>query len=96
MDRYAKTGRYPKAIVPVALYGMPYRIDRIMAVADKYGIPVVENAAEGFGSRFDGQVLGTLSPSGFSSSPLGIASKHALLSLAASVWQVRRAVVQRK
>ena len=43
----------------MALYGMPYRIDRIMAVADKYGIPVVEDAAEGFGSRFDGQVLGT-------------------------------------
>ena len=45
--------------MPVALYGMPYRIDRIMAVADKYGIPVVEDAAEGFGSRFDGRVLGT-------------------------------------
>ena len=43
MDRYAKTGRYPKAIVPVALYGMPYRIDRIMAVADKYGIPAYLN-----------------------------------------------------
>ena len=38
---------------------MPYRIDRIMAVADKYGIPVIEDAAEGFGSRYDGQVLGT-------------------------------------
>lgn len=59
LDRKAKTGRYPKAIVPVALYGMPYRIDEIMAIADKYGIPVVEDAAEGFGSRFDGQVLGT-------------------------------------
>ena len=58
-DRIAKTGRKPKAIVPVALYGMPYRIDRIMEVADRYGIPVVEDAAEGFGSRFDGQVLGT-------------------------------------
>ncbi len=59
VDRFQKTGRYPKAIVPVALYGMPYRIDRIMAIADKYGIPVVEDAAEGFGSKFDGQVLGT-------------------------------------
>ena len=59
IDRKAKTGKYPKAIIPVALYGMPYRIDRIMAVADKYGIPVVEDAAEGFGSKFDGQVLGT-------------------------------------
>ena len=58
-DRIAKTGKAPKAIVPVALYGMPYHIDRIMAIADKYGIPVVEDAAEGFGSRFNGRVLGT-------------------------------------
>ena len=58
-DRIAKTGKVPKAIVPVALYGMPYRIDEIMAIADKYGIPVIEDAAEGFGSRFNGQVLGT-------------------------------------
>ncbi|MDY5666107.1 MAG: aminotransferase class I/II-fold pyridoxal phosphate-dependent enzyme, partial [Alloprevotella sp.] len=59
IDRKEKTGKLPKAIVPVALYGMPYRIDEIMAIADKYGIPVVEDAAEGMGSRFDGQVLGT-------------------------------------
>lgn len=58
-DRIAKTGRKPKAIIPVALYGMPYRIDRIMEVAAKYDIPVIEDAAEGFGSRFRGQVLGT-------------------------------------
>ena len=58
-DRIAKTGRKPKAIVPVALYGMPYQIDRIMEIANRYEIPVVEDAAEGFGSRFDGQVLGT-------------------------------------
>ena len=58
-DRIAKTGKKPKAIVPVALYGMPYNIDRIMEIADRYGIPVVEDAAEGLGSRFDGQVLGT-------------------------------------
>lgn len=58
-DRIAKTGRKPKAIVPVALYGMPYKIDEIMAVADKYDIPVIEDAAEGFGSRYKGQVLGT-------------------------------------
>ncbi len=50
-DRKAKTGKYPKAIVPVALYGMPYQIDKIMAIADKYDIPVIEDAAEGFGSR---------------------------------------------
>ena len=58
-DRIAKTGKKPKAIVPVALYGMPYKIDQIMAIANKYGIPVVEDAAEGFGSKFNGQVLGT-------------------------------------
>lgn len=59
IDRKAKTGKYPKAIVPVALYGMPYDCDKIMAIANKYGIPVVEDAAEGFGSRYKGQVLGT-------------------------------------
>ncbi|MBQ9176997.1 MAG: aminotransferase class I/II-fold pyridoxal phosphate-dependent enzyme, partial [Bacteroidaceae bacterium] len=58
-DRIAKTGKKPKAIVPVALYGMPYRADRIMEIAEKYGIPVVEDAAEGFGSRYKGRVLGT-------------------------------------
>ena len=58
-DRISKTGSKPKAIIPVALYGMPYQIDRIMAIAKKYDIPVIEDAAEGFGSRFDGQVLGT-------------------------------------
>ena len=59
IDRKEKTGKYPKAIVPVALYGMPYKADRIMEIANKYGIPVVEDAAEGFGSRYKGQMLGT-------------------------------------
>lgn len=58
-DRIAKTGKKPKAIVPVALYGMPYKIDRIMEIANRYDIPVVEDAAEGFGSKYNGQVLGT-------------------------------------
>lgn len=58
-DRIAVTGKKPAAIVPVALYGMPYKADRIMEIANKYGIPVVEDAAEGFGSRYNGQVLGT-------------------------------------
>ena len=58
-DRIAKTGKKPKAIVPVALYGMPYKADRIMEIANKYEIPVVEDAAEGFGSKYNGQVLGT-------------------------------------
>ncbi len=58
-DRIAKTGKAPAAIVPVALYGMPYKADRIMEIANKYCIPVVEDAAEGMGSRYKGQVLGT-------------------------------------
>ena len=58
-DRIAKTGRKPATIVPVALYGMPYKVDRIMEIANRYGIPVVEDAAEGFGSKYKGQVLGT-------------------------------------
>ena len=58
-DRISKTGRKPKAIVPVALYGMPYRIERIMEIAGRYGIPVIEDAAEGLGSRYKGRVLGT-------------------------------------
>lgn len=59
LDRIEKTGKKPKAIIPVALYGMPYDCERIMAVAEKYDIPMIEDAAEGFGSKFRGQVLGT-------------------------------------
>lgn len=58
-DRMAKTGKKPKAIIPVYLYGMPAKIDEIMAIANKYDIPVIEDAAEGFGSRYNGQVCGT-------------------------------------
>ena len=72
VDRKAKTGKYPKAIVPVALYGMPYKIDRIMEIANKYGIPVVEDAAEGFGSRYKGQVLGTFGKYGVLSFNLAV------------------------
>ena len=59
LDRKTKTGKYPKAIVPVALYGMPYDCDKIISIADKYGISVIEDVAEGCGSRWKGQVLGT-------------------------------------
>ena len=58
-ERLRLTGRLPKAIIPVALYGMPYRIDRILKVADSFGIPVIEDAAEGLCSRFAGKTLGT-------------------------------------
>ena len=59
LDRIEKIGKKPKAIIPVALYGMPYDCECIMAVAEKYDIPVIEDAAEGFGSKFKGQMLGT-------------------------------------
>ena len=59
LDRIEKTGKKPKAIIPVALYGMPYDCERIMVIANKYDIPVIEDAAEGFGSKFKGQMLGT-------------------------------------
>lgn len=59
IDRIEKTGKKPKAIVPVYLYGMPAKIDEIMAISRKYDIPVIEDAAEGFGSKYDGQVCGT-------------------------------------
>ena len=58
-DRIEKIGKAPKAIIPVYLYGMPAKIDEIMAVANKYDIPVIEDAAEGLGSRYDGRVCGT-------------------------------------
>lgn len=58
-DRIVQTGRKPKAIIPVALYGMPYDCERIMEIANRYDIPVIEDAAEGFGSKFDGRMLGT-------------------------------------
>ena len=58
-DRIRLTGKKPKAIIPVALYGMPYKIKEILKIADKYDIPVIEDAAEGLGSRYKGQVLGT-------------------------------------
>lgn len=58
-DRIAKTGKKPKAIIPVALYGMPYQIERILGISRQYEIPVIEDAAEGFCSRYNGRILGT-------------------------------------
>ena len=58
-DRIQKTGKKPKAIIPVCLYGMPPKMDEIMEIASRYGIPVLEDAAEGFGSKYKGQICGT-------------------------------------
>lgn len=60
IDRKAKTGKYPKAIIPVHLYGMPAKMEEIAAIAKKYDIPIVEDAAEALGSSFKGQMCGTL------------------------------------
>jgi len=57
-DRIAK-GKTPKAIIAVHLYGMPYKVNEVHAVADKYGIPVIEDAAEALGSTYKGQAAGT-------------------------------------
>ena len=66
-DRIAKTGRKPKAIIPVYLYGMPAKIDDIMEVARRYEIPVIEDSAEAFGSRYRGQLCGTFGEFGIMS-----------------------------
>ena len=58
-DGMGSTGRKPKAIIPVHLYGMPAKMDEICAVAEKYGIPVLEDAAEALGSEYKGQKCGT-------------------------------------
>lgn len=58
-DRLKKTGKKPKAIVVVYLYGMPAKIDEILKVSEKYDIPLIEDAAEGFGSKYKGKVCGT-------------------------------------
>lgn len=58
-QRISQTGRAPKAIVPVYLYGMPAQMEQIMAISKKYNIPVVEDAAEALGSQYNGQPLGT-------------------------------------
>ena len=66
-DRIAKTGKKPKAIIPVYLYGMPARIDDIMEIARRYEIPVIEDSAEAFGSRYRGQLCGTFGEFGIMS-----------------------------
>ncbi|MBQ7691319.1 MAG: aminotransferase class I/II-fold pyridoxal phosphate-dependent enzyme [Muribaculaceae bacterium] len=66
-DRVAIMGRKPKAIIPVHLYGMPARMDDIMAIARHYAIPVVEDAAEGLGSRYCDHEVGTFGDYGIMS-----------------------------
>ncbi len=57
-DRISK-GKTPKAIIAVHLYGMPYKVEEVKAISEKYQIPVIEDAAEALGSTFKGQAAGT-------------------------------------
>ena len=57
-DRIAK-GKIPKAIIGVHLYGMPFKVDEILAIANKYNIPLIEDAAEALGSTYKGKMCGT-------------------------------------
>ena len=59
LDRKEKTGKFPKAIIPVHLYGMPAKLDEIRTIAQKYGIPLLEDAAEALGSEYKGRKCGT-------------------------------------
>lgn len=59
-DRYIQTGKYPKAIIPVHLYGMPAQMDKIIGISNKYEMPVLEDAAEALGSEYKGNHCGTL------------------------------------
>ncbi len=58
------SGKMPKAIILVHLYGMPARIDEIMEIANRYQVPVIEDAAESLGSTFKGQATGTFGEMG--------------------------------
>ena len=60
LDRKEKTGKFPKAIIPVHLYGMPAKLDEIRTIAQKYGIPLLEDAAEALGSEYKGRKCGTV------------------------------------
>lgn len=57
-DRIEK-GKKPKAIIAVHLYGTPYKVDEVHAVADRYGIPVIEDSAEALGSKYKGRKCGS-------------------------------------
>lgn len=59
VERYRITGRYPKAIIPVDLYGMPVRLAEIIDIASAFDIPVLEDAAEALGSEYEGRRCGT-------------------------------------
>lgn len=59
IDDYIAKGQKPKAIIPVHLYGMPAKIDEIVAIAKKYNIPIIEDAAESLGSTFNDKKTGT-------------------------------------
>lgn len=58
-DRLRKTGKLPKAIIPVHLYGMPAKMDELISIANRYGIPILEDTAEALGSQYKKRKCGT-------------------------------------
>ncbi len=82
-DRIRQTGRAPKAMIPVDLYGMPASMAEIMEIAGKYGIPVLEDAAEALGPSTGGASAGRSGPmapspsTGTRSSPPPVAARCA-------------------
>ena len=54
-----KNGKKPKAIIAIHLYGMPYKVDEVHAIADRYGIPIIEDSAEALGSSYKGKKCGS-------------------------------------
>ncbi len=59
LRHYTQLGKRPKAIIPVHLYGMPARMEELMALAERYGVPIIEDAAEALGSRIQDAACGS-------------------------------------
>lgn len=59
LNTYASRGKLPKAIIIVHLYGMPCKMDEILAIAKKFDVPIIEDSAEALGSTYDGKFCGT-------------------------------------